>query len=130
MMFSLLLILTLISQLETVDSQLFCRRCSKYNINISSSIDILTTDCSSSSISYAICFARLEISHQSKEVDVSLGGSDGHYGVLNQTNLVQNEIFIQLSDNSTQRTLTVYCANNQSCFNDIDRIYSQGKLCR
>jgi hypothetical protein len=128
MMFSLLMILTLISQFATVDSQLFCRRCSKDNINISSSIVISETDCLPNSISYAICFARLTVNHQWREVDVFLDGSDGLYSVLNQRKMVKNQINIQVSDNRTDRILAVYCANNQSCFDDIDSIYSQGKL--
>ena len=125
-MFSLLLILALISQFSTASCRFFCLQCPRRSVAFDANNLINSTTCSTSNVSSLMCQAELFVDQPSGLVMVSSGGSDYQYNVQNGNNLTLSTVTISLRENRTTRALEIYCFNNQSCLNEINEAFIKG----
>ena len=125
-MFWILVIFALVSQLPTTTSSLSCLTCS-LPLNTNSSDGINTANCTNPAVSQ-VCRARLDIYHMLDNGLVTFGeGSPGFDDVLNGKNLIKHTMYIGLDQNLIHRIVELFCFNNNSCSEDMKKIYEKSK---
>ena len=129
-MFSLSLVFVLISQISTANSQFFCRTCPTRNLNLSSDNSAEPIGCNNSNVSNLICWTELDVNYTRGQAMVKSGGCDAPYGSLNGKSLIKGVIRILPQSRQPDRSLQIYCFNNQSCLSEINDTYIKGNCFR
>ena len=126
-MFWIITIFVLVSQLLATTSSLSCLECA-IDLDPYSSSVINTTNCRHST-SFRICKATLLAYHGRSNSDVVIFGGDSsdYADVLNGTTMISQEISIFLDQDTIARRVEVFCYNNDSCLEDIKKIYEKSK---
>jgi hypothetical protein len=125
-MFSLLVIFALGFQLPTATSSLFCLNCTLLLDAFSS--DVINTTSCANRISSPVCVAELNIGYAPNYANVVFsGGSDDISSVLNGKNMIKHYMNIDLGSSAISRTLQLFCFNNDSCSEDMKKIYDKSK---
>jgi hypothetical protein len=125
-MFWILAIFALVFQLPTTTSSLVCLTCNQ-TLNASSSDVINTTNCANPTVSQ-VCKAVLEINHMTNRVVMTFGeGSPDFVNALNGKNMIKYSMDIWLSAPLFDRTVELLCFNNNSCSEDMKKIYEKSK---
>jgi hypothetical protein len=127
-MFWLLPIFAFVLQLPATYSSFFCIQCS-LSLNLSSSDVINTTNCyANSNSSSPLCTSVLKISYESNSANVTfMNDSRNFTNVLNGKNVIKHDMTIGLDDNKVYREIQVSCFNNNSCSEDMKKIYDKSK---
>ncbi len=126
-MFWLLASFVLIFQLPTISSSLVCVTCNR-TLKLSSSDTINTTNCSPNPNTSSLCTTLLKIDYVSADANVTFDKDPYNFAdVLNGKKALKYNMIIGLSDNTTQREIQVFCSKNNSCSDDITKIYEKSK---
>lgn len=124
-MFWLLVIFAVICQLSTATASLNCLECDEIVLELSSSSNIDTTNCSSSQNLTQACQAVLSINYASDNAQVTFGGDSDN---LSQgKNMIKHNMRIMLNNKQITRTLELFCVKNDSCLLDMKKIYDKSK---
>jgi hypothetical protein len=125
-MFSLSLILVLISQFTTANSQLFCLTCPRRTLYFGENNVIDSTGCVAQTTSSFMCQADLSIDQYLGQATVSSGGSNYQFNVQSGKKLTLGSINIFLEQNYTTRQLVMHSFSNQSGVSEINDTYIKG----
>lgn len=120
----------LLVELQSVSSTLFCMNCTQ-KYNLSSSDGINTTTCTFNSKSSSSCKAVLTIHYEKAEATVQFDEDPHNFDtLLKGKNVIKHAMEINFHDNAVHRSIQISCFNNNSCSDDIKKIYSKSKQFR
>lgn len=126
-MFWFLTIFVLLLEIQTTSSTLICIKCTQH-LNLSSSDGINTTSCTSSSNPSPLCTAVLEINYALTQANVTFDGDSHNFdNILKGKNVIKHKMEIDLHDNTTSRRIQISCFSNNSCSDDMKKIYDKSK---
>lgn len=128
-MFWLLVTCTLVLQISIATASFHCVKCARTLIfNSSESIDTPGPECALKNESSTMCMATLEMDYEQNNASVLFDGfSQDSLNVSEITTIITHSMQISLDTSKMKRTIQVYCSQNRSCIEEINRLYKTSK---